>query len=49
MNLVKDKAAVITGGAKGIGAAVARSFANEGAKGVVIADLDIKMPDQFPM
>jgi NAD(P)-dependent dehydrogenase (short-subunit alcohol dehydrogenase family) len=34
---LKDKVAVVTGGAQGIGAAIARGFAAEGAR-VVIAD-----------
>ena len=36
---LKDRVAVITGGASGIGLATARRFAAEGAR-VVIADLD---------
>lgn len=36
---IRDKVAVITGGASGIGAALARRFHAEGAKGVVVADL----------
>lgn len=36
---VKGKVAIITGGASGIGAAMARRFAAEGAAGVVVADL----------
>ena len=36
---LKDRVAVITGGASGIGLATARRFAAEGAT-VVIADLD---------
>ncbi|MDO3703317.1 SDR family oxidoreductase [Micromonospora sp. C28SCA-DRY-2] len=39
MNLT-DRIAVITGGAGGIGAALARRFAAEGAAAVVVADLD---------
>jgi len=37
---LKDKVAVVTGAAGGIGAATARRFAREGARGVVVADLD---------
>lgn len=40
MNLVKAKIAVITGAARGIGAATAYRFAAEGAKGIAIVDLD---------
>jgi NAD(P)-dependent dehydrogenase (short-subunit alcohol dehydrogenase family) len=37
---MKGKVIVVTGGASGIGAALARRFAKEGAAGVVVADLD---------
>jgi NAD(P)-dependent dehydrogenase (short-subunit alcohol dehydrogenase family) len=36
---VKDKVCVVTGGASGIGEAVARGFAAAGARGVVVGDL----------
>jgi 3-oxoacyl-[acyl-carrier protein] reductase len=42
--LLKDKTAVITGGARGIGYAIAEEFVNEGADVVV---LDIAFPDDF--
>ena len=36
---IKDKVCVVTGGASGIGGAVARAYAAAGARGVVVADL----------
>lgn len=37
---IKDKIIVITGGASGIGAAMARRFTDEGAKQIIVADLN---------
>lgn len=37
---IRDRVVVITGGASGIGAAMARRFAHEGARVVVVADID---------
>lgn len=43
MNLLNDKIAVITGAAKGIGAATALCFARGRAKGIAVVDLDMEM------
>lgn len=37
---LKDKIAVVTGGASGIGEALCRRFHQEGAKGIVVVDMD---------
>jgi 3-oxoacyl-[acyl-carrier protein] reductase len=39
--LVKDKTVVVTGGAKGIGAAIVELFAAEGAANLMIVDIDM--------
>ena len=39
---IRDKVVVLTGGASGIGAGMAERFAREGARGVVVADVDLE-------
>lgn len=41
MNRVRDKVAIVTGGASGIGLASAKLLANEGAK-VIVADFNLE-------
>lgn len=39
---IRDKVAVVTGGASGIGAGMAQRFASEGARAVVVADVNLE-------
>ncbi|MGA7942022.1 MAG: SDR family NAD(P)-dependent oxidoreductase, partial [Bradyrhizobium sp.] len=41
---LKDQAAIVTGGASGLGAATARRLAKEGAK-VAVCDLNTKLAE----
>jgi len=43
---IKDKVVIVTGGASGIGRALCERFTQEGARGVVVADLDETMAQQ---
>ena len=38
--LIKDKVVVVTGGASGIGKSLCERFAKEGAKAVVVSDIN---------
>jgi 3-oxoacyl-[acyl-carrier protein] reductase len=44
MELLKNKAAIVTGGARGIGFAIAEEFVNEGTDVVIF---DVSFPDDF--
>ena len=43
---IKNKVVVVTGGAMGIGRALCQRFAQEGAKAVIVADLEIEKAQQ---
>ena len=43
---LKDQAAIVTGGASGLGAATARKLAAQGAK-VAVCDLNIKLAEEL--
>lgn len=42
---IRNKVAIVTGAASGIGAGMARRFAAEGARGVVVADINLERAD----
>jgi NAD(P)-dependent dehydrogenase (short-subunit alcohol dehydrogenase family) len=43
---IRDKVVIVTGGASGIGRALCERFAQDGARGVVVADLDEALAQQ---
>lgn len=43
---IHGKVAIVTGGASGIGAGLARRLAQEGARGVVVADLNLELAQE---
>ncbi|MBR1780350.1 MAG: SDR family NAD(P)-dependent oxidoreductase, partial [Oscillospiraceae bacterium] len=46
MSNLNGKYAIVTGGARGIGAAIVRRFALEGAAGIAILDYDLEAAQQ---
>jgi NAD(P)-dependent dehydrogenase (short-subunit alcohol dehydrogenase family) len=44
---IRDKVIVVTGGAMGIGAALCRRFATEGAAGIVVSDIESQAAQQI--
>ena len=45
MDRLKDKVALITGGARGLGASIAKHFFNEGAK-IILCDINIDQANE---
>jgi len=43
---IKDKVVIVTGGASGIGSAIVRKFTEQGARGIVVADLNMERAEQ---